>query len=593
MLFGKHINRYYLRHLPLLLLGIAALVGVDIMQLKIPELYALVINGMDQGFVPSGGATVPFDMAFLLDGICMPIVWIILAMVTGRFLWRICFIGTAIRIETDLRERMFDRCRTLSQSFFHHSKIGDLMSLFTNDLDTIQECFAWGILMFFDAAFLGALAIVKMFRMDRWLTLLCLIPMGFLLAASAVLGRYMQKKWDIRQAAFSKLSDFTQESFSGITVIKAFVKEASELMAFRKLNVENEKANMDHTKASVLMRILVMLFVESVTCVILGYGGTLVHRGTFNAGDLMEFMGYFSAVIWPIMAVSELIDMTSRGKASLERVSRLLDEKPDVADRPGLSPTPPVRGHIQAKHLTFRYPDADSDTLKDISFTIAPGEHVGIVGRTGCGKSTLADLLLRICNVPDGTLFLDGLDVNSIPLQTVRKAVAFVPQDDFLFSDTIARNIAFSDTSAPMEKIETAARLADVDDNIRSFDRGYETVLGERGVTISGGQKQRISIARALLTDAPIVILDDSISAVDTGTERQILQNLRTARDGKTTILISHRVSTIEGMDKLLYLEDGRLTAVGTHAQLYESCPSYRRMVDLQRLDEEGGDQDA
>ena len=589
MLFGKHINRYYLRHLPRLLLGIVALVAVDIMQLKIPELYAMVINGMDQGTVTFGGATVPFDLTFLLDHICMDMVWIILAMVSGRFLWRICFIGTAIRTETDLRERMFDRCRRLSQNFYRHSKIGDLMSLFTNDLDTIQECFAWGVLMFFDAAFLGGLAIFKMYRMDRGLTLLCLIPMSFLLVASALLGRYMQKKWDIRQAAFSRLSDFTQERFSGLAVIKAFVKEAHELMSFRKLNEENEKANMDHTQASVLMRILVMLFVESVICVILGYGGTLVHRGTFNAGQLMEFMGYFSAVIWPIMAVSELIDMTSRGKASLDRIGHLLDQVPDITDRPTVRDIP-IRGQIAADHLTFRYPDADCDALTDLSFTIGAGEHVGIIGRTGSGKSTLADLLMRMNEAPEGSLSIDGTDVTHLPLQTLRKAVAFVPQDDFLFSDTIARNIAFSHVDAPMDRIRDAAKLAQVHDNISGFDRGYETVLGERGVTVSGGQKQRISIARALITEAPILVMDDSVSAVDTATERQILQALRTSRPDKTTILISHRVSSIRELDKLLFLEDGRLTAVGTHAELYEHCPSYRRMVDLQKLDEEGAD---
>ena len=590
MIFGKHINRYYLRHLPMLLLGLVALILVDMMQLQIPELYRSVINGIDQGVIISGGETIPFDMAYLLDQICMPMVGIILAMITGRFLWRICFFGTAIKVETSLRERMFDNCRRLSQNFFQRSKVGDLMSLFTNDLDTVQECFGWGIMMFFDAAFLGILAVIKMWRMDPLLTILALIPMAFLLAAATVVGRYMMKKWDIRQEAFSKLSDFAQESFSGIAVIKAFVKEAKELLAFKKLNDENEQANIDHTKSSVLLRILVMMFVESVICVILGYGGYLVYKGEFNAGQLVEFIGYFNAVIWPIMAVSELIDMTSRGKASLDRIGQLLDEEPDVVDRPGVEAIQTIQGKIEFRDLTFRYPDADYDALQNVSFTIQPGESVGLVGKTGSGKTTLVDLLLRTYNVPDGKLFIDDQDVNDVSIRDLRAGCAYVPQDNFLFSDTIENNISFGMETAKREAVVRAARLADVDDNIRGFKRGYDTVLGERGVTVSGGQKQRISIARALMKDAPILILDDSVSAVDTKTERAILQNLRQTRKGKTTILIAHRISTIEGMDKILFLEDGHLRDAGTHEALYSRCESYRKMVDLQRLDEEGGD---
>ncbi len=588
MIFGKHINRYYLKYAPMLLLGLVTLVMVDYLQLIIPNLYQQIVNGINDGYVVRDGVQVAFDMEFLLDRICMPMVWVILCMVLGRFLWRVCFFGAAIRVETQLRNRMFDHARNLSHQYYQVNKVGGLMSLFTNDLDTIQECFGWGIMMFFDALLLGILAIIKMWRMDWLLTCLSLIPMALLLASATVVGSYMMKKWDIRQEAFSKLSDFSQESFSGIAVIKAFVKEATELMAFKKLNVENEKANIDHTKASVLLRILVTLFVESVVCIILGYGGYLVYRGSFNAGQLVEFIGYFTAIVWPIMAVSELIDMTSRGKASLNRVSQLLDAEQDVADRPGAEVLTDVQGRIEFKDLTFRYPDGEFDCLENISFTIEAGENVGLVGKTGSGKTTLVDLLLRTYNVPDGTVFVDGQDVNDLTIASVRAACAYVPQDNFLFSDTIANNIAFG-LPAEEKTVSAAAVLADVDGNIRQFQHGYDTVLGERGVTVSGGQKQRISIARALMKDAPILILDDSVSAVDTKTEQTILQNLHATRAGKTTIVIAHRISTIEGMDKLLFLEDGRLTAVGPHAQLYDTCPAYRKMVDLQRLEEEGG----
>ena len=589
MIFGKHINRYYLKYAGWLIGGLIALVLVDALQLEIPKLYGMLINGMNQGFVVLDGTEVAFDLNFLLDHLCMPMVKIILAMVFGRFLWRVCFFGSAVRLEEDLRNRMFSHAKELSREYYQVNKVGDLMSLFTNDLDTVQECFGWGVMMFFDAVLLGILAVSKMWKMDAMLTVLSLIPMGFLMASATIVGSQLTKKWDARQEAYSRLSDFSQESFSGIAVIKAFVKEGKELWAFKKLNVENEDANLAHTKASVMFRVMVTLFVESVICVILGYGGYLVYKGTFNAGQLLEFIGYFNSVIWPIMAVSELIDMSSRGKASLIRLGDLLDAKVVVKDRENVGKLDRIRGDIEFRDLSFRYPDGEFDALENISFTIHAGESIGLVGKTGSGKTTLVDLILRTYNVPDGTLFIDGRDVNTVSIHSVRENCAYVPQDNFLFSDTIEHNIAFGVDKSDEAAVANAARMADIHSNIQEFSKGYGTVLGERGVTVSGGQKQRISIARALMKDAPILILDDSVSAVDTKTERTILENLRTTRAGKTTILIAHRISTIEKMDRILFIEDGRVAAFGEHDELYRTCDSYRKMVDLQRLEEEGG----
>lgn len=590
MIFGRHINRYYRRYALLLLVGLAALGAVDYLQLLIPELYQMVINGMNQGAVLVNGQMVPFTMEVLLDVICMPMVTIALSIIFGRFLWRIAIFGTAIRVETDLRNRMFHHARLLSREYYQVNKVGNLMSLFTNDLDTVQECFGWGFMQFFDALFLGVMAIVKMLRMDLVMTLLSLIPMGLLFTCATIVGKSMTIKWDYRQECFSKLSDFSQESFSGIAVVKAFVKETKELMAFKTINEENEKANVDFTRTSVLLRIMVTTFVESVICIILGYGGYLVYRGRFNAGQLMEFIGYFTAIIWPVMAVSELIDMTSRGKASLKRLSELLDASVDVKDREGVSDLNQVQGKIEFRDLSFRYPGGEYDVLEHLSFTIQPGERIGLVGKTGAGKTTLVDLILRTYNVKDGTLFIDDHDVNDVSIRSVRKGCAYVPQDNFLFSDTIQRNISFGVAEAALQEIQDAAIQADIHDNITEFAEGYDTVLGERGVTVSGGQKQRISIARALMKDAPILILDDSVSAVDTKTEKAILENLRATRQGRTTILIAHRISTIEQMDKVLFIENGRLEGFGTHEELYHSNAAYRKMVDLQRLEEEGGE---
>lgn len=590
MIFGKHINRYYVKFGWMLLLGLAVLAMVDYLQLVIPNLYQMVINGMASGQVEYDGVLRSFDSEFLLTKICLPMAGIILAIMAGRFAWRACFWGAAIRVEADIRDEMFDHAKDLSQQYYQANKVGDLMSLFTNDLETVQDCFGWGVMMFFDALILGVLAVFKMWRMDITLTLLSLIPMALLLAASNIVGKYMTIKWEARQAAFSKLSDFSQESFSGIAVIKAFVKEGRELWAFTGLNRENEAANITFTRYSVAFRVLVSLFVESVTCIILGYGGYLVYSDRFNAGQLVEFIGYFSSIVWPVMAVSELIDMTSRGKASLKRVGELLDAKIDVKDAPGVESLENVRGDIEFRDLSFRYPDGDQEILENVSFRINAGESVGLVGRTGSGKSTIVDLILRTYNVPDGTIFIDGHDVNTVAIHDVRAACAYVPQDNFLFSDTIEHNIAFGVDECDHESVHRAAIMADVDSNIQEFMNKYDTMLGERGVTVSGGQKQRISIARALMKDAPILILDDSVSAVDTKTESAILGNLHQLRQGKTTILIAHRISTIEKMDKILFVDEGRLAAVGTHEQLYAECGGYRKMVDLQRLEEEGGE---
>lgn len=589
MIFGKHINQYYKKHALMLLTGVAALIFVDYFQLILPELYRIVVNGMNGGSVESDGALVPFTMDVLLNEVCLQLIVIILVLVTGRFLWRVCIYGAAIKVETDLRNKMFDHCKNLSREYFQVNKVGNLMSLFTNDLDTVQECFGDGVLMFCDALCLGLMAFYKMWRMDLVLTGLSMIPLVILLVLATVVGKAMTAKWEIRQEAFSRLSDFSQENYSGIAVVKAFVKEVLELREFQKLNRENEEVNVEYTKISTLLNILITLLVESVLCVILGYGGYLVYNGRFDAGQLVEYIVYFNSIVWPVMAISMLIEKTSRGKASLNRVGELLEAKITVKDRPGVEDLQNMRGEIEFRHLTFRYPDGESDALRDVSFTIKAGESVGIVGRTGSGKTILVDLILRAYNVSDGTLFIDGRDVNDISIHSLREGCSYVPQDNFLFSDTIENNIAFAMDAADDSLVERAAKLSDVHDDIMDFTAGYRTVLGERGVTVSGGQKQRISIARALLKDAAILILDDSVSAVDMKTEKVILENLLTERKGRTTILIAHRISTVERMDKIIFVEDGRVEAVGSHEDLCASCEAYRKMVELQRLEEEAG----
>ena len=589
MVFGKYVNKYYKKHFFALFIGVLALVAVDYFQLKVPQFYNYVVTGISDGVVNIGGEAIAFDLDFLLDRICAPMILTILVMAVGRFLWRICMFGTAIKVETDLRERMFDHCKDLSQEYYQVNKVGNMMSLFTNDLGTINECFGDGTLMLIDAVALTGLAVYKMMHLDPMLTFFSFIPMILLFVSGAFVGKYMTKKWEERQEKFSELSDFAQENFSGIAVIKAFVKEFKELWAFKKLNKENEKVNIEFTKISTLLHISVTLFVNSVICIILGYGGYLVYQGAFEVGQLVEFYGYFTSIVWPVMALSMLIDMTSRGKASLKRISELLDAKPNVVDAKDVSDVEFIKGDIEFRNLNFTYPDGDYNVLENINFKINAGENVGIIGKTGSGKTTIVDLILRVYNVPDNSVFIDGKDVNTIPIKTLRDFCAYVPQDNFLFSDTIENNIAFSKDSTDSDEVVKAAKLSDIHENISEFPAKYTTILGERGVTVSGGQKQRISIARALMKEASILILDDSVSAVDTKTERVIIDNLRQNRRGRTTILIAHRISTVEQMDKIIFVDDGKIIAVGAHEELVENCSEYKLMVELQKLEEEKG----
>lgn len=583
MLFGKYINKYYLIFSWVLIIGIIALIFVDLAQLKIPEIYSTIIDGLN-------GEGTPLTKDTLLS-LCMDMFIIVAIMVFGRFLWRICFYGSATNVSKRIRLRMFNHAKDLPQEFYSKNKVGSLMSLFTNDLGTIEECFGDGVLYLFDALGLGSLALYKMFKLNSSLAYLVIIPLVLLILIGVIVGGYMEKKWKARQEAFSSLSDFAQESFSGISVIKAFVKELKELWAFKKLNKDNENANVEFVKASTLLHILIHLLVQSVMCLILGYGGYLVYidtDNTFTIGKLIEFMSYFGSCIWPMMAISMLVDLSSRGKASLNRIGEFLDYKNNIYDKDVID-IDNIKGDIEFKNLTFKYPDSNEEVLKNVSFKIKHGENIGVIGKTGCGKTTLVDLLLRLYNVEDNTIFIDNIDINKIPIKTLRKYSSYVPQDNFLFSDTIESNIAFAYDYINKDDVIKASKLADVHDNIIGFDKGYETILGERGVTISGGQKQRTSIARALMKDASILILDDSVSAVDTKTEKVILNNLKETRVGKTTLLIAHRISTVQDLDKILFLEDGKVLGFDTHENLYNTLEEYRNMVELQRLEEEKG----
>ena len=586
MIFGKSINKYYLQNFWWFLFGIIALIIIDIVQLEIPGL----LGGIIDGFVDETITMSKMSEVLIRVGIYVGII------ILGRFVWRMTIFTASRRFDYGIRNDMFRHCEELSNDFYSEHKTGGLMAYFTNDLESVRRAVGPGMIMFVDTIVLGGLALYKMSRLDIRLTIYSGLPMLLIALVGSFVGRIMRNKFKEAQKAFEDLSDFTTESLGGIGVIKAFVKERSEINEFLKINNVAKTRNIEYVKIQARFQMLIRTFVSLIFVVILGYGGYLVNLTTnlpeaqqFTEGQLTEFYMLFGQLVWPMMALSMIINIRSRGKGSLQRLDQILNEKVSVKDEPNVVALPEINGDIEFRNLTFSYPDSDVPVLQDVSFSIKQGQSVGILGRTGSGKTSIVDLLLRIYNVPKGSVFIDNVDIMQIPITQVRDSVGYVPQDGFLFSDSIKNNISlsFSKSDDIYGSVEKAAILSDVHDNIIEFTDGYDTVIGERGVTLSGGQRQRVSIARALIKNSPIMVLDDSVSAVDTKTEETILTNLKETRKGKTTLIIAHRISTLKGTDQIIIVDEGRIIDKGTHDELLSRCAFYKDMVERQKLEDE------
>lgn len=578
MLVGKHFRKYYLKYAYFFIIGVFVLIAVDWLQLEVPRIIGQIIDALRD--------TSP-DTVAIENGI-KRIIYLALVIAAGRFLWRYTIFGASRRIEYQLQNVMFKQSTLLSQSFYSQNKVGGLMTYYINDLQAVRMAFGPGILMLFDGLFMGGFALYKMAQLEVFLTIIAASPMVILTVVMIFIRKSMSVKFKLRQKAFENLSDFTQESFSGITVVKAFVREAKEYMLFRQRNDELYAKHMGFVKHMVLVNILISVAINVVVLLIIVVGSVLAIYATsaqLTGGQLTEYIGYFFSLIWPTMALSRFIQIQSQAKASAERIEAFLDHEIDVKDHPEAVYAEELKGSIQAKNLTFQYPDGDIPVLKNVNFEIKAGEMVGILGRTGSGKSSLVDLLLRVYNLEEGQMFLDGNDLMRLPIHQVRDTIGYVPQDNFLFSETISSNIGFAHQDPNRETIEQAAKYSDVYDNIMEFKHQFDTILGERGVTVSGGQKQRISIARALAKDPEILILDDSVSAVDTKTEDAIINNLHQLRKGRTTIFIAHRISTVKKMDKIILLDDGEVVAIGSHDELMKASTLYQDMVRRQQLE--------
>ena len=589
MLFGRYINRYYLKYGWLFLIGILALIAVDYIQLKIPEYLGEVVYILEHNGDTNRIFTLGIYVLIVAAG-----------MFVGRFIWRIALFNASFRIEADLRHKMFLKAEALPRQFYHDTKVGSVMSWFTNDLETISDHLGWGTVMIVDSLFLSVLTIVKMIMLDGIMSFICFIPIVLIIIWGVINEKFMAMKWDERQKAYDELYDFSQENFTGIRVIKAFVKETKEIHAFAKVAKKNANVNISFARLSVIFDVIIEIIIALMMAIALIFGGWFVYA--FNHGSaitlfgvteeitpdkLIVFIGYMDILIWPMIALGQVVPMYSRSRASLKRVSAFLSSEINVKSPENAVKLEKVEGNITYRNFSFSYPTYDYANLKNINLEIKAGESIGIVGKIGSGKTTLVNVLLMMYNVELGTLFIDGQDIMTLDIDSLRDHIAYVPQDNFLFSDSIEHNINFGLESGTEETARMGAVFAGVDDDVRGFNKGYQTVSGERGVTLSGGQKQRISIARAYVKNAPILILDDSVSAVDTKTEETILHNITNERKGKTTLVVASRISTVSQLDKIIVLNDGEVEAFDTPHNLLKISPTYQKMVKLQELESE------
>src|SRR6056297_1784665 len=504
-----------------------------------------------------------------------------------RYLWRLYIVGTSRKLEKQIREDFYSHLLKLSTNYFNEQKTGDLMAHATNDIKAVRQSMGAGIVMFFDALFLTvATIIILIIKIDIRLTLIALIPLPFLALVSTYFSKAIHQKFTAVQEAFANLTDKVQENFSGIRVIKAFTQEEMEIEKFASANKLNFEKNIDLIKTWGLFHPMIQFITSLSFLIVIWYGGILVIDEVISLGDFVAFNSYLGLLTWPMMAVGFVINLMQRGTASLKRLNKIFQKEEEIYDKDIIA-LDHIEGHISFNDLSFKYNEKEEYVLKDINLEIKSGQTAAFLGRTGSGKTTIINLLLRLFNVNKNEVHIDEYDINSIPIKLLREEIGIVPQDNFLFSSTIAKNIAFFDPeNTDKEDIKKAAKITEVYDDIMDFPEQFETILGERGVTLSGGQKQRISMARAIIKDPKILILDDSFSAVDTHTEEKILNNMQKIIKDRTVILISHRISTIKNADIIYVLDEGKILEKGQHKELIENEKLYYDIYKKQQLEE-------
>lgn len=558
------------------LIGIAILIVIDVVQTDVPLVVGDTINAID---------TAGFEAAFIKQQV-LRLAAIAAVVFFGRIGWRWFIFGSARKIERDMRNDLYGHLQTLSAGFFQDHKAGEIMAYMTSDIEAVRMVFAVTVMMGLDTLAIGISTLYKMItRINLTLSIVAFIPMILVAFTTTILGGELHRRFTRRQEAYSDLSDFVQEKLGGMKVIKAFVQEQKECAAFVEVNHKSQAANIKEARMQAFMFPFMRMIAGLSMALAIGYGGYIAILGKIDVGQFSSFIMFLNMLVWPMAAIGRIINIMTRGSASMKRLETILHAEPDIKDCPEAESKGIPAGSVELRGLTFRYPGDERVALSDISFSLEKGQTLGIVGRTGCGKTTLVNLLMRVFDPDKGQVYIGGREIHTIPLQDLRRAIGYVPQDNFLFSDTISANISFGDRTKTQADIEEAAKAACVHDNIVDFTDGYDTLVGERGVSLSGGQKQRISIARALILDPEILILDDSVSAVDTDTEEKILQHLHETRQGKTNIIIAHRISTIQDADKIIVLDGGKLAEVGSHAELMQKNGIYADMYNRQLLE--------
>ncbi len=557
------------------LLGIIVLIIVDALQLITPQILKAFTNAII-------GSTLNAENLWIYPTM---ILLVAIGIAASRYLWRILIITSSRELEFWLRNKLFKHIESLDQSFFNKNKTGDLMAHATNDLSAVKMAFGPGIVMVVDAIFLSIMTIIIMAtNLNLKLTLLALLPMPVIAITVGFFGKIIQQRFKSVQESFSNLSEKVQESFSGIRVIKSFSQEKYDLDDFNTYNMANLKSNMKLVKLFGAMHPLITLISTISLLIILTYGSKLVINQTMTLGDFVAFISYIEILTWPMMAIGFVVNVLQRGMASMKRINVLLDSKSDIID----SDDENIENiDIEFRNLTFKYPDTNIDVLNNINLTIPTGSSLGILGRTGSGKTTIINLLTRLYQVEKNMIFIGNKDFLSYSTKDIRNLFGVVPQDNFLFSTSIESNIAFSnDTIDDKDKIQSTANISQIDTEIQSFPDGFETILGERGINLSGGQKQRVSIARALYKQPKILVLDDSLSAVDTDTEERILKHLKTELSSRTAIVISHRISTLKNLDAIAVLDEGKIIEYGSHEDLIKNDGLYYDIYKKQLIEE-------
>ena len=571
------LKQYFVQNRWPIALGLMCLLIVDFLQLLIP---LVIKKAIDILTMKTATAQILIQQGMIILGLALMIA-------IFRYVWRYFLLGHSRKVEEALRNRIYGHLQTLSLSFYHKTKTGDLMARAINDINAIRMATGMGLVALTDGIVLGIAAIGFMLSINARLTLFALIPAPIIIVLTRILTRRMSTGFENAQKTFADLTERAREVFAGIRVIKAYNRES---WAHQNIEEEGQRyisVNMGLAKTLAFFFPMMVVFTNIGLAIVIWLGGRLTILGNITTGDFVAFISYLNLLTWPMMAMGWVTNLVQRGSASMRRINGILEELPEIKDSAQSIHIPQIRGKIEIKGLSFTHPGQSFYALKDIHLKIEAGDTIAVVGRVGAGKTTLLQTITRLLDAPAGTIFVDGWNVRQIPLQTLRKNIGFVTQEVFIFSDTIRNNVLFGRTGVSQDHLETVLRAADIFEDIKNLEKGLDTFLGERGITLSGGQRQRLTIARALILDPPILILDDALSMVDTRTEERILNQVLSLRRNKTNLIVSHRISTISRAERIAVLERGELVELGTHENLLEKGGIYTTLYEKQVIAEE------